>query len=229
MNILIWFAAVALATDVLLIGTILVQRVCAAPPIASILDLGPFLISVGVLVALLTFLLTRRRDRSADFLEAATDLLEKAFQTLSPEAQATQPPNDRRTWLSAARLISAAEKVGAQISEESHLLIFREEREYWRGRIYDLIFPSTEGLPSNFYAEQPEHMISHSNEDRAPLSEKSLAYLYRFVRWPEGLPDPIGDESVFTEMEIEKMCTFGPRGLGNLLAQVRQLRQQPPR
>ncbi len=84
MNILIWFTAVVLTVDVLLIGTILLQRVFAAPPIASILDLGPFIISIGVLVALLTFLSTLRRERSDDLLKAATDLLEKALQTLSP-------------------------------------------------------------------------------------------------------------------------------------------------
>lgn len=229
MNILIWFTAAALTVDVLLIGTILVQRVCAAPPIASILDLGPFIISIGVLVALLTFLFTLRRGRSDDLLKAATDLLEKAYQTLSPAAEAAQPPNDRRAWLSAARLISTAEKIGERITEASHRLIYREKREYWRARLYDLLFPSTEGLPSTFYAEQPEHMIGHSDDVRAPLSEKSIAVLYRFVRWPEGLADPIGDEPDFTAEEIERMRTFGPRGLGNLLARVRHLRQPSAR
>jgi hypothetical protein len=34
-----------------------------------------------------------------------------------------------------------------------------------------------------------------------------------------------GDEPNFTDEEIERMLTFGPRGLGSLLAQVRQLRR----
>lgn len=226
MNILIWFTAAVLSVDVLLIGFILVQRVCAEPPIVSILDLGPFIISVGVLVAFLTFLFTLRRGRSDDLLNAATDLLEKAYQMLSPTNEEDQPKNDRRAWLSAARLIRAAEKLGARITEESHRLIYRENREYWRARFYDLIFPSIEGLPSTFYAERPEHMISHPLDVRAPLSEKSIAFLYRFVRWPKGLEDPIRDEPNFTEEEVERMCTFGPRGLGNLLVSVRQLRQK---
>ena len=225
MNILIWFVAAVLTADVLLIGTILVQRVCANPPIASILDLGPFIISIGVLVALLTFLFTLRRGRSEDLLKAATDLLEKAYQTISPAGEAGQPKNDRRAWLSAARLICAAEKIGTRITEESHLLIYQESREYWRARLYDLIFPSAEGLPSTFYAEQPEHMISHPDDVRKPLSENSIAFLYRFVQWPKGLADPIKDEPYFSDIEIEKMCTFGPRGLGNLLTQVRKIRQ----
>ena len=222
---LLWFAAAALAVDVLLIGAVLIQRLCTPVPTASILDFGPFIISVGVLIALVTFLLTLRRGRSEDILEAAIDLLEKAYQTLSPLAKTDQPPNDRRTWLSAARLISTAEKLGSQITEQSHCLIYRERREYWRARLYELIFPSREGLPSTFYAEEPGHMIGYVGNVRAPLSEKSLAVLYRFVRWPEDLADPIDGEPNFTDEEIERMCAFGPKGLGNLLAQVRQLRR----
>lgn len=224
MTLLLWFVAATLTMDVLLIGTILIRRLCAPALTTSILELGPLIISVGVLIALLTFLCTLRRGRSEDLLEAATDLLEKAYLTLSPPPGTDRPPNDRRTWLSAARLISTAEKLGTKISEGSHCLIYREKREYWRARFYELIFPSTEGYPSSYYADKPEHMIGHGEDVRAPLSEKSLAFIYRFARWPEDLPDPIGDEANFTDEEIERMRTFGPKGLGNLLAQVRQLR-----
>jgi hypothetical protein len=93
--------------------------------------------------------------------------------------------------------------------------------------VYDLIFPSVpEGLPSSFYADKPEHMISHSSEARDPLSEKSLAYMYRFVQWPQEKVDPIGEEPIFTDVEIDKMRTFGPRGLGNLIAEARRIAGQ---
>ena len=36
-------------------------------------------------------------------------------------------------------------------------------------------------LPSTFYADEPDHMLATINEQRSPLSEKSLAYLYRFT------------------------------------------------
>ena len=67
-------------------------------------------------------------------------------------------------------------------------------------------------------------MIAHTEDIRAPLSEKSLAFLYRFVRWPENMSDPLRDEPNFTDEEIERMRSFGPRGLGNLIAEVRRLR-----
>lgn len=132
---------------------------------------------------------------------------------------------DRLSWLSAARLIRTAEKLSEGITERNHRLIYREKREYWRTRLYTLIFPTTEGLPASFYAEKPEHMLGYTGRVRSPLAEKSLAFLYRFVHWPENVPDPIGQEPNFTDEEIERMRSFGPRGLGNLMAAVRQLQR----
>ena len=226
MGRLLWFVVAALAVDVVLLGAILVRRLCVAPTTALLLDLGPLIIAAGVLVALLTFTFNLRRGRSEDLLKAATELSEKAYQLLAPTAGSDQPPNDRRSWLSAARLIRTAEKLGAPITEDSHRLIYQEKREYWRTRLYELIVPSIDGFPSSFYAEKPEHMIGYSGRVRAPLSEKSLAFLYRFVRWHEGLADPIGEEPNFSDEEVERMRSFGPHGLGNLLAEVRRLQRQ---
>ena len=223
MTVLLWVIASFLAADALLICILLIQHLAIASPAPSILELGPLIIAAGVLVALLTLAFNLRRGRSEDLLKAATDLLEKAYDTLSPPQGSALPPNDRRAWLSAARLIRTAERIGNRITEETHSLIYRERREYWKAKVYDLIFPSIEGLPSAFYADAPAHMIGYSGNVRPPLSEKSLAVLYRFVRWPEDLPDPIGQEPNFTDEEIHRMQTFGPRGLGNLLAQVRQI------
>jgi hypothetical protein len=230
MGILLWIVVITLALDTVLIAWLLTCRLVLSPTTASILDLGPLLVAAGGLTALVAFLVNLRRARSDDVLIAATDLLEKAYEKLSPEDGSTEPKNHRLAWLSAARLIATAEKLGESITENSHRLIYQEKREYWRQRLYELIFPSVpEGLPSSFYAEKPEHMIAYSGRVRDPLSEKSLAFLYRFIRWPENVRDPIGEEPEFTDEEIEKMLIFGPRGLGNLLAEVRRLNRPAPK
>ncbi len=218
-------ALIALSLDAGLIAGILISRLWRAPETFSVLDLGPLLVAASVLTALVAFLVNLRRARSEDVLEAATDLLEKAYEKLAPKEDSNQPSNRRLSWLSAARLIVTAERLGNDITEPSHQSIYREKKEYWRTRLYELIWPSIEGLPSSFYAEKPEHMIGHSGDVREPLSEKSLAFLYRFIRWPEGTPDPLGSVPHFTDEEIERMVTFGPRGLGNLLAEARRIRQ----
>ncbi len=214
----------ALALDAGLLAGVLIWRLVLAPESLSILDLGPLLVAAGVLTALVAFLFNLRRARSEDLLKAATDLLEKAYEMLAPKDESSLPTNRRLAWLSSARLVITAETLGKNITEPSHELIYREKKEYWRTRLYELICPSIEGLPSSFYAELPEHMIAHSGDVREPLSEKSLAFLYRFVRWPEGKADPLGDEPKFTDEEIDRMCSFGPRRLGNLIAEARRMR-----
>jgi hypothetical protein len=198
MSFLLWFCLLALIVDGVLVAAVLILRLQAGT--ASITDLAPTLIVAGVLTALISFSANLRRARSDDLMKAATELLEKAFEELVPDsAKPNEPSNERLSWLSAARLISTAEKLSKRISEESHRLIYQEKREYWRTRLHLLIFPTTAGLPSSFYAEKPEHMIGYIGLVRPPLEEKSLAFLYRFIRWPDGLSDPIAAEPLFSD------------------------------
>lgn len=215
-----------LVADAGLILGLLLWRFFTSPVAASVAEIAPLIVLAGVLTAVLAFLFNLRRGRSEDVLEAASDLLEKAYEALLTKDGA--PTNHRHAWLSSARLIATAEQLAKRIAEPSHLAIYTEKKEYWRGRLYDLIFPSPpEGLPSSFYAEKPEHMIGWSGKVRDPLAEKSLALLYRFIQWPKERSDPIGNEPKFSDEEIERMRTFGPRGLGILMDQVRNLGAKP--
>jgi hypothetical protein len=220
MTAVLWIVLALLALDAAFIGGLLVGVMPSPFSTAMIPEVAPLLVLAGVLAALMAFIVNLRRGRSEDILEAAGDLLEKAHDALSPNGGALT--NHRHAWLSAARLVATAERLSGHIVEPSHKTIFEEKRQYWRSRIYDLICPCPpEGLPSSFYADRPEHMIAYSGRVRDPLSEKSLAVLYRFIKWPEGTQDPIGQEPRFSDAEIEHMRTFGPRGLGQLMTDVR--------
>jgi hypothetical protein len=184
--------------------------------------LAPLAVVTGVWVAVFTFIMGQRRSHSADLLEAALVLLERAFTVLVPKHESGRAPaNERLTWLSAARLVRTAEKIGSQLTEASHVMIYSETKEYWRTRFRDVLFPSIDGFPSDYYAEKVEHVFCCSMEDRMPLSESSLAVLYRFAKWPDGVVDPIKDEPPFSEQEISHMQLFGPRHLGDFLQSVR--------
>lgn len=222
MTAILWTAVGVLVVDASLILVLLFLRVRTPLESGSISEIAPLIVLAGVITAILAFLSNLRRGRSEDVLESASSLLAKAHEALlTKEGSLT---NQRHAWLSAARLIATAEKLSAQLTEPSHKTIYGEEKEYWRGRLYDLIFPSPpEGLPSSFYAERPEHMLGWSGRVRDPLAEKWLALLYRFTQWPKERPDPIGKEPEFSNEEIERMRTFGPRGLGTLMHQVRNL------
>lgn len=195
------------------------------PSLFSPSEVSPFLTALGVLVALLTLLRNGDRAASEDYLESARDLIAKAYQTLNVIDDGGRPKNNRMHWLTSARMIRTAEHIGSKISVQSHKEIWVEELEYWRGRFYDLIHTDIEGFPETYYAEKPEHMDGYTSGVREPLSEKSLAVLYRFIKWPQDRPDSLQDECVFSDEEIETMSLFGPRGLGRLLEKVRRRRR----
>lgn len=79
MTTLLHCALVALIFDAGLLAAAFVRRLSLAPSLVSFAELGPLLITAGVLVALITLLFNMRRTRSEEFLKAATELLEKAY------------------------------------------------------------------------------------------------------------------------------------------------------
>jgi hypothetical protein len=166
MTATLWAAATILVADAGLILVLLLLRIPTPLESGSIGEIAPLLVLAGVLTAVLAFLFNLRRGRSEDVLEAVSGLFEKAHEALlTKEGTLT---NHRHAWLSAARLIATAETLSKQIAELSHQTIYKEEKEYWRGRLYDW-----------------------SGRVRDPLAEKSLALLYRFIQWPQERPDPM--------------------------------------
>lgn len=220
---LVWIAALLLLVDLGLLTYVLVCRhVIAAAPVA-LTEYSPLIVGAGVLVAIITLGFNVRRQSSEDYLESATELLEKAYDLLARTDESGRPKNSRIQWLGAARLLRSAENIGKRISVSSHKAIYREQREYWRARFSDLINPTVEGFPEEYFAESPGTMIAWSDDNRDPLAESSLTVLYRFVRWPKGFADAIKCDPKFTDDEISKMELFGPRGLGKLMRKVREL------
>jgi hypothetical protein len=215
-----------LGANLLLTLALLIATLTSALPVESVTALGPIFVLGGIVVALFTLFTNLQRASSDDLLNTATDLLEKAYQTLKKGDHGDWPSNDRHSWLMAARMISTAEQLSTQLTQESHHVIYSKTKEYWRANLYDLVFPSIEGLPRNFYAEQADHMDGWTGAIREPLSEKSLAFIYRFIQWPDGIHDPIQDVPVFGPEEVERMRSFGPRELGGLFYEVHRLRDK---
>lgn len=228
-----WFFRISaglLVVDLALLTGWIAIRLGCNPSSFSTVEITPWIVAAGVLVALVTLSINQCREASEEYLESATDLLAKAYGILeASKDDQGRPRNSRLNWLTSARLIRTAENIAALVSMESHQRIWREKKEYWRGRLRDLIKPEKNEFPMEYFAEKPEHMIAYSEKDRAPLSQKSLAVLYRFVEWPSDVEDPLKNEKSFTKEEIDNMtrlgpARFGPRGLGKLLEEVEKIK-----
>ncbi len=226
MQILLGILTGLLAVDLILIAIWATVRLCTNASMISPAEIAPFIVASGVLLALLTLILNRRREASKDHLENATDLIEKSYNVLNDLDKDGRPKNSRINWLTSARLLRKSQGIAKLITESSHRIIWEEKQEYWRGRFHDLIFPNTASFPGTYYAENTEHLFAWGDETREPLSLKSLVVLYRFVRWPKGIEDPLASEENFTKQEIEKMTLFGPRGLGELLEAYELLKEK---
>ncbi len=191
--------------------------------------LSPLAVLAGALVALLVWIWNIRRQYSEDLLKESQSFFEKAFGTLNVLDDQDRPRNDRMRWLTSARLLKTAEQMGSNIEFWSHRFLYEEIRDYWRTRFRDLVEPRDDGFPEDYYAEEPEHLLAYSDRDREPLALSSLAVIYRFVEWPRGRSDRLDNERPFSEEERHRMCTVGPRGLGNLLRRLREVQHQESR
>ncbi len=166
-------------------------------------SLSPALLLATVLLVWVSydsFILNQQRSVSEDYLTNAIDLLSKAYAILiSAKDSCDHPLKSRAGWLSAARMIKSSENISGLITEQSHILIWEEHREYWRIQFSDLL------RLENYYAEHPVDMINFSGKGRWPLSESSIAIIYRFSRWNPDRANVIEKESKFTDEEIKNM------------------------
>jgi len=226
---LLWVVVVALcvvavAVLYLVLDTIWETGISAL----SLSVISSFLILAGVLVALISHIRNITRKWSEDYLDKAIFMIRSAYDTLASKLNENGwPDNDRVRWLTAARLIKTGQGLIRNLTEKSHKEVYKETEHYWRGRLSDLLRPYGDSLPPDYYAMEPEHVIVYSGRiKREPLSLTSLAVIYRFMRWPDGMEDPLNDEPDFTSEEIHKMVTFGPIGLGTHLENVKKAFQR---
>lgn len=160
------------------------------------------------------------RQESQDYLQAASRLLEQAFEAFDrakSEQWLNLPEPSRLLWLTVARMIQESESTAASITERSHKILHTHARNFWRGRIYDLLLP-LERVSLKYFAEDADSMLAViGKEKRMPLAEKSLRVVLDFLQWPKDRSDPIGDIKDYTDQEIDRMRSFRYRPVADFL------------
>ncbi len=201
-----------------------------------------WLVAVGTIGAVVVALWQTRAQRteatSRSYYEQATAALRKAVEDFSAKVTPeSRPLNDRRHWLNFARGIGTAQELATKIQTQDLREIWARTEHYWRERVYDMLDPTWESFPVDYYgySAPADRMKNFANKpgERASLSEPSLVFVYRWIQWPEGYTDSLDKEIKFTDAEIEKMVTFGPRGLAEYIrirrdSQANNGNAQPP-
>lgn len=157
--------------------------------------------------------------RSSEYLASSNRLLESAYEKFS-EARSDDwsrlPEPSRLLWLSVARQIQESTDIAEKVTEETHRVLINQARGYWRGQFQDLLEPLTT-ISITYFAEDADAIDMPQMDQRMCIHEKSLRVILDFLRWPEGMPDPVEPVETYTEAEVDNMWLFDSRPVAKFL------------
>ena len=184
-------------------------------------NFSAYIAIIASTIAVTTLTYNARRHISEDYTKDAKEYFKRAYEILTPETQDALPPDTRMAWLTAARNLKIAERLGNQIIMSSHKEIFIEERQFWRIKFGGII----KNFPSEYYAESAEKFIINGPGDKEPLSEYSLYVIHKFIEWDDEYKDSL-DDTRFSEADKMRLLRRGYSNLYNLLLAVDGLRRR---
>lgn len=176
----------------------------------------------AVFVALFQGRANVRESASRTYFDHALSTLETAVSDFTRKTDAHgRPLNDRRHWLNFARAVGTAQQMASRIQTPELRELWKKTEHYWRERTYDVLDTLWNSFPVDYYGYSDPKEI-HKNfatgpGERASLSESSLVFVYRWITWPSDYPDPLTKDAKFTDEELAKMESFGPRGLAEYI------------
>jgi len=160
-------------------------------------------------------------DESQAYLEASTDLINKAYNVLNSHGKGLTA--DRISWVTAARLLTRSGDLASRISLPSHKVIYESEHDFQRHKFGNLLKLNGKPLPMEFFmgngyvvndiGKSALSTISVSGNDWIPI--RIVATVYRFRSFPEGYEDPLDSSREFSRKEQERLWLFDDKGLYN--------------
>jgi len=193
---------------------------------ADFLSLTPLVVLFSALMALIAFLWNAMYKNSEDKLIAAQGFYEKAYEVLNAEPVNERLPRSRARWLTAARLLQTAQKVGASSMLRIHKRMHADLQDYWRSKLRDMFLerrdvvleqqehegrrPRRQELQGRHERYEASGILDAIKHKHAVFDEKSVTVIFRFVRWPSNRSDPLKRVRSFSEKELNKMYESDP-------------------
>ena len=128
--------------------------------------------------------------------------------------------NDRRKWISAARILQKSLEISKKVTEREHRSILQIEIDRYRHQLWEILNPYDEYITAGFFygandpgldineaakmaslprVGEPEGRLSSVHS----LSEESLVVIWDFMKFPEDYTDPL--RSTFSQEQIEML------------------------
>jgi len=128
--------------------------------------------------------------------------------------------NDRRTWISAARILQQSLELSKRITENEHKSILQIEMDRYRHQLWEILNPDDERItPAFFYGVSDSNLDIHEAAKKSSLptlgeprgrlssihtlSEQSLLVIWNFMEFPEDYAEPLHD--TFSREQIERL------------------------
>lgn len=159
-------------------------------------------------------------SRSAAYLEYSIELINRARDVLKTKEGILT--NKRVNWVTAARLITHAQNISSKISIQEHQEIFEAEHDYQRHTFGDFLKYNNKPLSESFFcgAEfdgisigEAIHHPSQGNGSEKWIPTTIISVIYRFFQYPQNYEDPLFSSTEFANHEIQRLWTFGERGV----------------
>ena len=187
----------------------------------SLAALNQLLVSIGVFIATISLAHNMMLKNSEEYLKKAKSMLEEAYEVLSQKGDDGKPKNDRYNWITAARLIYKAQKLSKKLIFNWQKEIYIEYEQYWRWKFWGLLEMDSGSFPLYYFTEDIESSQVWRPEQRAPISIKSITVVYRFLRWPKGVEDPLHDLKLLSIDEVNSFETLDISGMTSYLKESR--------
>jgi hypothetical protein len=182
--------------------------------IENIIPAATFSALFGVFLNESSKIADRQSQRSKFFLERSLLGFEHVVSLLNDRN------NERRKWISAARILQQSLELSKSLTENEHKNIFQVEMDRYRHQLWEILNPYDEQItPAFFYGcidpglaideaakqsslpriGEPQSMLSSAHN----LSEQSLFAIWDFMDFPEDYEDPLRD--VFSQEQIQRL------------------------
>lgn len=181
-------------------------------------------LTVTVVVAVHTHRKTIEFSKSREYLDTATELVNRAREVLSDSEGAVS--NDRIKWVTAARLITRALNVAELITVDAHRKIFEVEHDYQRHLFEDFMKLNGESLSPSFFLGAEYEGLSlgaaahHSTQAKHGdlwIPARIVSVVYRFFQYPEDYTDPLKAAQELDEKEMTRLWLLGQSGAHDYL------------
>jgi hypothetical protein len=156
----------------------------------------------------------KQTQRSKFFLEQSLAGFEHTINLVS------DGNNNRRKWISTARILQQSLELSKRITENEHKSILQMEMDRYRHQLWEILNPYNEQItPAFFYgasdssldineaAKQSSLPTVGEPQDRFSsvhsLSDKSLFIIWSFMEFPENYADPL--HKTFSQEQIKKL------------------------